>query len=409
MSTPKSNLYDLFFDAATTQYDLPANLLRQVARFESNFDPEAISYKGAVGLMQIIPSLHPDVDPTDPYASIDYAGKLLSDLHKQFGSWDLALAAYNSGPGNVKKYGGVPPFEETQNYVKNILGSLDNVSTEEGRSAFELLLEKRRKELSITNPTPGSQLPAEIPEEGRGLISKALGFVGSGIDKIQERRQQQLESMSPEQRRTYDELQKYSKHDIGPLGWLAPGGVGFASRASRLGIIRRFSPFRRGGSKLAGAVEKMSSSRPHGVAEDVLRLEESSKVIASLETKGYNIWTKSLGGKNPSEFAKLMGEMTSAEKPIAQKGMLLSLQENLANMSRLSREAQQNLMSPAGKLRLQATFDGLPSEHLEYFNRLVETGQYQRLTRWLGVVSLAYPWARKVGRSVLERLEGGIY
>jgi len=108
------------FQAATAQWGLPPGLLEKVAEVESGFDPEAISPAGAVGLMQIIPRFHPDVDPTDPVASINYAGRYLSELKDRFGTWELALAAYNAGPTNVRRHGGIPPFEETQNYVQRI-------------------------------------------------------------------------------------------------------------------------------------------------------------------------------------------------------------------------------------------------------------------------------------------------
>ena len=110
---------------ASAQYGLPKNLLARVAYQESHFIPDIIngtrtSSAGAVGLMQIVPVYHPTVNPYDPIASIYYAAKILSGWKNQFGSWPLALAAYNAGPGNVAKYGGVPPFSETQTYVSEI-------------------------------------------------------------------------------------------------------------------------------------------------------------------------------------------------------------------------------------------------------------------------------------------------
>lgn len=117
-----------WLNAAETRYGIPHDLLARQAYEESRFRPDIIdgttqSLAGAVGIMQIVPKYHPTANPLNPQAAIDYAGNFLSTLHKQFGSWSLALAAYNAGPGNVSKYGNkVPPFAETQNYVARIIG-----------------------------------------------------------------------------------------------------------------------------------------------------------------------------------------------------------------------------------------------------------------------------------------------
>lgn len=114
------------FDSATLRYGLPSNLLARVAYQESRFRDDIISGRtvssaGAMGLMQIVPKWHPDVDPLDVPASIDYAGSYLRKLFHQFGSWKLALAAYNWGPGNVSKSRDPSTWPaETRNYVANI-------------------------------------------------------------------------------------------------------------------------------------------------------------------------------------------------------------------------------------------------------------------------------------------------
>ena len=82
-----------------------------------------MSPAGAVGIAQIVPADHPDVNPYNPFASLAYAAKWLRSLYVQFGaSFELMLAAYNAGPGNVRKYDGIPPFPETEAYVKRIMG-----------------------------------------------------------------------------------------------------------------------------------------------------------------------------------------------------------------------------------------------------------------------------------------------
>ncbi|WP_308220315.1 NlpC/P60 family protein [Kineococcus sp. TRM81007] len=131
LSTSKSAPYDAAFTAAEGRYGLPAGLLSAVAKQESGYDPNARSHAGAVGLMQFMPGTARDVgiDPLDPMQAIDGAGKLLASHLKTFGSLEKALAAYNAGPGNVRKYGGIPPFSETQNYVKKIMSTLQSTGS----------------------------------------------------------------------------------------------------------------------------------------------------------------------------------------------------------------------------------------------------------------------------------------
>ncbi len=119
--------YQQMFDAATAKNHLPAGLLAAVAKAESNFNPRAVSHAGARGLMQIMPGTAKGlgVDPMNPAQAIDGAARLLGQHLKTYnGSVELALAAYNAGPGNVKKYGGIPPFTETQNYVRKVTATL---------------------------------------------------------------------------------------------------------------------------------------------------------------------------------------------------------------------------------------------------------------------------------------------
>lgn len=121
-----STTLEAIFTKASTTYNVPKNLLEAVAKAESNFQTDVTSASGAQGIMQLMPSTAASLGVTnayDPEQAIMGGAKLLSDLlNKYNGDTSLALAAYNAGSGNVAKYGGIPPFTETQNYVKKVLG-----------------------------------------------------------------------------------------------------------------------------------------------------------------------------------------------------------------------------------------------------------------------------------------------
>ncbi len=112
-------------NAAADKYGIDPALLAGVIKAESNFDPNAGSPAGAQGLTQLMPETARSIgvkDPSNPVEAIEGGARVLSEHLKSFGGdTELALAAYNAGPGAVQKYGGVPPYEETQTYVKRVL------------------------------------------------------------------------------------------------------------------------------------------------------------------------------------------------------------------------------------------------------------------------------------------------
>lgn len=122
--------YAGLFQQATAKYGLPPALLAAVAKVESGYDPAAVSPAGARGLMQIMPGTAADlgVDPLVPAQAVDGAARLLSRHLDTFGSLPLALAAYNAGPGAVRRYGGVPPYAETQAYVGKVQTAMSALS-----------------------------------------------------------------------------------------------------------------------------------------------------------------------------------------------------------------------------------------------------------------------------------------
>lgn len=109
---------------AARRHGIPEDLFLRLVQQESGWNPGAKSHKGAMGLAQLMPDTARvlRVDPKDPYQNLDGGARYLKKQYRDFGTWNLALAAYNAGPGAVKKYGGVPPYKETKNYVKVIAG-----------------------------------------------------------------------------------------------------------------------------------------------------------------------------------------------------------------------------------------------------------------------------------------------
>ncbi len=108
---------------AASKYGIPLSLLRSVAKTESNFNPAAVSPKGAQGLLQIMPATQGDLgvtNPFDPYQSADGGAKYLSQLYGQYGDWNRALIAYNEGPGTLAK-GTIYPG--AQSYADSILAN----------------------------------------------------------------------------------------------------------------------------------------------------------------------------------------------------------------------------------------------------------------------------------------------
>ncbi|MCQ0970328.1 lytic transglycosylase domain-containing protein [Paracoccus sp. TK19116] len=111
--------------AAARKYGIPEDLFLRLVQQESGWNPGARSHKGAQGLAQLMPgtAAKMGVNASDPVQNLHGGARYLRLMYNQFGNWRLALAAYNAGPGAVQKYGGIPPYRETRNYVKIIAGS----------------------------------------------------------------------------------------------------------------------------------------------------------------------------------------------------------------------------------------------------------------------------------------------
>ena len=133
-SPSTSSPYDATIDAAGARHGVDPDLIRAVIAQESGGDASATSAAGAQGLMQLMPDTARGLgiaNPYDPAQAIDGGTRYLKQELDRFGGDPrLALAAYNAGPGAVERFGGVPPYAETQNYVQQVLGRYEQLHNE---------------------------------------------------------------------------------------------------------------------------------------------------------------------------------------------------------------------------------------------------------------------------------------
>jgi hypothetical protein len=181
---------DAIFKKASEAYGVPERILKTVAKYESDFKTTAVSKAGAMGIMQLMPSTAKSLgvkDPFDPEQNIMGGAKLLASNLKEFGGdLSLALAAYNAGSGAVKKYNGIPPYKETQNYVKNIMTDLNGSSDIDIKTYVGTGMGSSNSEL-IEEGSNISEMKTLLDTLGIGMSSGGNGMLGIGsflADKI---------------------------------------------------------------------------------------------------------------------------------------------------------------------------------------------------------------------------------
>lgn len=145
--------YDKIIETAALKYDIPADLVHSIIQTESNYNSQAISPKGAIGLMQLMPETAKEYGVEnlyDPKENIEGGVKYLRDLIKLYNKkTNLVLAAYNAGQEAIKKYKGIPPYPETKNYIEKVMASF-NKSTIRARTKIYKFYDDSGK-LILTN------------------------------------------------------------------------------------------------------------------------------------------------------------------------------------------------------------------------------------------------------------------
>lgn len=220
MSTNLSSPYDAYFEEAARTYNIPVALLIAMAKVESDFNPNVVSGAGAIGIMQLMPSTAASLgvsDPYDPYQNIMGGAKYIAQNIEQFknhsNGLELAIAAYNAGPYAVVKYGyQIPPYAETQAYVKKVLGYVEiqdrgntpsaPVETEQDgdrlKKSYEILKETIEKNIeqffswTVTDERETDTLETKYyqkTEDGRQEIDKVTydQLLAEGKDALEEK------------------------------------------------------------------------------------------------------------------------------------------------------------------------------------------------------------------------------
>lgn len=155
--------------------DVPLELLLALLQQESGFNPRAESHAGAQGIAQFIPTTAREygIDPWDPNQAIPASAQYLQNAFNMFKDWSLALAAYNAGPGAVQQHGGIPPYQQTQDYVQRIMGNVPSLNTSYAQTSTPSSSPTRQ----YSAPTPA---PTPTPSSGRTYTVKP----GDTLSKI---------------------------------------------------------------------------------------------------------------------------------------------------------------------------------------------------------------------------------
>ena len=267
--------YQGFATQLAGQYGIPSDLFLKQINAESAWDPNAVSHAGALGLAQLMPSTARElgVDPLDWRQNLEGGARYLKQQYDRFGNWDHALAAYNAGPNRVEQYGGIPPFEETQNYVAKIMGG-DMAYTDQPTQQGGLL-----------------SMPEMSQRDRRKDIAGALA---SGLNMLRQRPDQNLNA-------TLARHQQQRKSNR-TAEWLAqqPGGEQFAAmiEAGALSGAQALQAYQSGMATSAN----VQSSQPLPDGSGVMMVMRDGNI--AVRTAGNEL----LSGQEAVDFVKSSGE-----------------------------------------------------------------------------------------------------
>lgn len=182
---------------AARRYGVPEDLFMRVIQQESGFRPDVTSSAGAYGLAQLMPGTAADlgVDPRDPLQNLDGGARYLRQQLDAFGDPALALAAYNAGPGRVRQYNGIPPFEETQNYVQRILGGGEmpmNLTPTASRMQQPEQPRGLLEFMGIQRRDPSAEGETAMPFYERPRFADFMGGLAVGLNELRQQPSQAI-------------------------------------------------------------------------------------------------------------------------------------------------------------------------------------------------------------------------
>jgi len=174
------------------QEGIDPDLFLRLVQQESSFRPSAVSPAGAIGLAQLMPGTARDlgVDPSDPIQNLTGGARYLRQQMDTFQDPQLALAAYNAGPGNVRKYGGIPPFQETQNYVSRVLGTPSAANTTQRSQPMAQPMQQQQQPrgilemFGVQKMNPEAQGETAVPFYQRPTFSNLMGDLALGFNQM---------------------------------------------------------------------------------------------------------------------------------------------------------------------------------------------------------------------------------